>query len=306
MVKVAYDPSANWSKNSLTYLRNSVGEYYKIGVSANAKDAEILIKSPHNVIPISEYPCLRIIASNTTSPWHIPLRHCRDRGIKVITLEGNPVLDGITSTAEHTCGLIHAAHRNILAASLDVTRNLVWNRYKWGVPQELQSSNLLIIGYGRIGSMVANMMDSVVGSIAVYDPKNDHEPEDLEYLLPMADIVALCCSLTDSSRYILNHAAMERMPLGSIIVNTAQGSCLDHGALLDHMNSGHIRAAALDVLPDEFGPGISHDMERIIDYAAGHPNLILTPHIAGSTAIAWKKTQMATIEAIIEEIKEWN
>ena len=90
---------------------------------------------------------------------------------------------------------------------------------------------------------------------------------------------------------------------GEKLVNTARAELLDHRCLLHMLEERILRGAALDVLPGEpsFGNSIS---QRLIDYSQRNNNLIITPHIAGSTQDAWKLTQDAVINTLLERIEE--
>jgi D-3-phosphoglycerate dehydrogenase len=81
-------------------------------------------------------------------------------------------------------------------------------------------------------------------------------------------------------------------------VNTARGELLDLDALLDLLDSGHVRAAALDTLDGEYDADFSPRLEksRVAEYARTHDNLVLTPHIGGSTVDAWRETERFVIE----------
>jgi D-3-phosphoglycerate dehydrogenase len=83
-----------------------------------------------------------------------------------------------------------------------------------------------------------------------------------------------------------------------VVVNTARGELLDLDALLDRLEAGHVRAAALDTLDGEYQPGFLSRLaeSRVVQYARTHDNLILTPHIGGSTVDAWLETERFVIE----------
>ncbi|MEA2980756.1 MAG: D-3-phosphoglycerate dehydrogenase / 2-oxoglutarate reductase, partial [Alphaproteobacteria bacterium] len=90
----------------------------------------------------------------------------------------------------------------------------------------------------------------------------------------------------------------EQLPRGAMVVNTARGELLDVEALLDLMASGHIAAAALDTIDGEYDPNFSKSFgeSRVAREARRRDNLVLTPHIGGSTLDAWFETERFVIE----------
>ena len=104
-----------------------------------------------------------------------------------------------------------------------------------------------------------------------------HERVDLDTLLASADVVTLHCQLDETTRGLIDAAALDRMKPGAILVNTARGALIDTGALADALRQGDIAAAAIDVLPKE--PPL--DGDPLLDYDGD--NLIVTPHIAWAT-----------------------
>jgi D-3-phosphoglycerate dehydrogenase len=91
---------------------------------------------------------------------------------------------------------------------------------------------------------------------------------------------------------------MEALPHGAMVINTARGELLDLDALLDLLESGHLQAAALDTIDGEYDPDFSAGFaaSRLANYARAHDNLVLTPHIGGSTIDAWSETERFVIE----------
>ena len=92
---------------------------------------------------------------------------------------------------------------------------------------------------------------------------------------------------------------------GSYFVNTARGELVDWDALLLNLKSGHIAGAALDVFEGEFIPGFQRSFKDhpVLKYAQTHDNLILTPHIGGSTIDAWRQTERHAIDMAINFLK---
>ncbi|GKT37440.1 hydroxyacid dehydrogenase, partial [Aduncisulcus paluster] len=90
---------------------------------------------------------------------------------------------------------------------------------------------------------------------------------------------------------------------GSYFINTSRGELVDHQALMDELDSGRIAAAAMDVFPDEFNPQFDITRQKMWKYINEHKNVIVTPHIAGSTEDAWRLTERKAIDMVCEGIK---
>ena len=155
--------------------------------------------------------------------------------------------------------------------------------------RELSAMTLGIVGYGTLGKAVADKaadfgMRVVIaqrpGVSRTEDPANTGGRLPLDELLARADVVSLHCPLTDTTRGLIDAAALARMKPSAILINTARGALVDSAALRDALQRGRIAAAAVDVLPVE--PPV--DGDPLLDY--GGDNLLLTPHIAWATLTA--------------------
>ena len=91
--------------------------------------------------------------------------------------------------------------------------------------------------------------------------------------------------------------------LGSFLVNTSRGELIDQNALLDALIKGRIAGAALDVFEGEFEPEFDIRNDELWKYSLSNSNLIITPHIGGSTIDAWSMTEDHTITKILESLK---
>ena len=110
---------------------------------------------------------------------------------------------------------------------------------------------------------------------------------DLPSMLPQADIIIVAAAQTESSRGLVNDAFLSHCKAGVLIVNVARGGLLDHGSVLRGLESGQIGGLGLDVhWTEPFDPS---------DPVAMHPNVLLTPHVAGVTDIAYDSMARAVI-----------
>lgn len=257
---------------------------------------------------IEHAPKLRVIATHTVGAPHVDVECAKRFGIEVVSLrDETDFLNAITPTAELTLGLIIAITRNLQPA-LDFTRKGHWGRWDFNGPAMLSRMSLGIVGLGRLGRMVAKYAHAIGMKVSYYNPNLAHDPawpytrvRTLEELVSASDVISLHAAMTDANRHMFNASVFSRCKAGAYFVNTARGELVDSNALIDALDKKILAGAALDVLDGEFEPGfdkIAHD-HPLIRYAQRNNNLILTPHIAGSTKDAWTLTQRFVIERVI-------
>src|SRR5580765_309826 len=150
---------------------------------------------------------------------------------------------------------------------------------------ELRGKTLGIIGYGNIGSQVSNMAEAMGMHVIYFDIAtklplgNAKQIRDLKELLKQSNIVTLHVPSDSTTRNMINAETLKHMPKGSILLNYSRGDVVDLDALKKAVRSGKIAGAAVDVFPEEpekNGDAFSSVLQNL-------PNVILTPHIGGST-----------------------
>lgn len=160
----------------------------------------------------------------------------------------------------------------------------VWQKDAKG-SYELRGKTLGIVGYGNIGSQVSVMAEAMGMDVLYYDVEsklphgNARQVRSLKELLKRANIVTLHIPSEPSTRNMINKETLAYMKKGSIFLNYSRGDVVDLDALKDSLVSGHIAGAAIDVFPEEpekNGASFSTVLQNL-------PNVILTPHIGGST-----------------------
>ena len=251
---------------------------------------------------------LRVIVSNTTGHPHIDVDYARSKGIFVACLKFAPeFLKRITPTAEHTWGLLLALTRNIIPAHRAVL-NGVWDRRPFGGKAMLSSLSLGIVGHGRLGTMVARYGKAFGMKVRYYDPfvasssEGAERIDTLGSLVRLSDVVVLLVPHEKSTEGMFSREVFAHFRQGAYFINTARGELIDWNALLECLQSGRIAGAALDVFEGEFVPGFAERFpdHPVLRYAQEHDNLILTPHIGGSTIDAWRLTEAHAIEMALE------
>ena len=241
---------------------------------------------------------LRAIVSNTTGIRHIDVEAATKSDIAICALHDEQIfLNTITPTAEHTIGLMLAAWRQIPSAHLAVLRG-EWRRKDWGAPRMFSRMCLGLVGYGRLGKKVAATAKAMGLTVNYYDPYVEGGADGIIDLAATSDILSLHAVSTDETLGLVSKSVLETLPKNSMVINTARGELLDTDALLDLMETGHIIAAALDTVNGEYDLNFEATLgeSRLLEYARSHSNLILTPHIGGSTFDAWQETQHRVLQ----------
>ncbi len=256
---------------------------------------------------INQSPKLKVIASNTTGHPHIDIDYAAQKGIQVITLKGHDeFLNTITPTAELTWGLIISLTRKIFSAYQSVIKGN-WNRRPFGGVSMLSRMSLGVAGYGRLGRMVANYGKSFGMKVSYYDPFVENEDvgvfrvNTLVELVSTSDIITIHIPHEPETEGLFNKKIFTCFKKGAYLINTSRGELIDHDALLEYLKDGTLAGAALDVLDGEYKHGFKDNIKDhpVWKYAQEHSNLILTPHIGGSTIDAWKMTEEYTIKLIV-------
>jgi len=248
--------------------------FAKLGLSI---DEEVINKSR----------TLKYIVTPTTGLNHIDLEACKIKGITVISLKGETeFLNLIKSTAEHTWAILLSLIRKLHLAIEDVkTGN--WQRGPF-LSRELDQKTLGIIGYGRLGKIVARYAEAFDMNVLVNDTDENavlgskYHNSTLDTLLVSSDVISLHIPSNNSNYKFFNRTLIEKAKKGFILVNTSRGEVADEEALIKALQSGQISGAALDVLNgdsiwEEKTPG-NH---ALISYANKNDNLIITPHMGG-------------------------
>jgi len=268
------------------------------GLLASVPEADILwVRLRHKIDGevMKTASNLRAIATPTTGLNHIDLAEANRRNIRVISLQGaTQFLQSVYATAEHTVALIFGLLRHLPAAHDHVMKGN-WNRDSF-VGHELHGKTAGLIGYGRVGQMVAGYLRPLGMRVLVADKPNTRkstphgiELVSLDYLLRTSDLVSLHVPLTETTCGFFGAHEFARMKPSSWFINTARGELVDEKALVRALRGGRILGAALDVLCDEHSSDMPQNL--LIQYARHRDNLLITPHIAGCTHESRDKTE---------------
>ncbi len=212
----------------------------------------------------------------------VDLNAAKARGIPVF----NAPFSNTRSVAELVLGEILLLMRNVPQANAEVHRG-VWNKSATG-SHEVRGKKLGIIGYGHIGSQLSIIAESLGMDVYFYDIENKlplgnaKQVRSLEELLSSCDVVSLHVPELPSTKNLMNAARIAQLKQGAILINAARGTVVDIDALAQALKDGKIHGAAIDVFPIE--PASIN--EEFVSPLREFDNVILTPHIGGSTAEA--------------------
>jgi len=169
----------------------------------------------------------------------------------------------------------------------DKTRQMhegIWDKSAKG-SHEVRGQRLGIVGYGNIGSQLSVLAESLGMSVWFFDTAdklalgNAKRCSSMEELLEAVDVVTLHVDGRPGNKGMFGEAEFSHMRQDSIFLNLSRGFLVDHTALRKHIESGHLAGSAIDVFPNEpKRPG-----EPFVSELQGLPNVILTPHVGGST-----------------------
>jgi D-3-phosphoglycerate dehydrogenase len=263
-------------------LADIIGEYDAIVIRSATKLTADLIERAAR---------LRVIGRAGVGVDNVDVDAATRRGIVI----ANAPESNIVSAAEHTIGLLVALARNVPQAHAALIQGR-WERSRWaGV--ELADKTLGVLGFGRIGQQVARRAIGLQLNVLAYDPFVSRErfrelgverAETAEEVYGAADFLTLHLPLTEETRGAIGREAIAAMKDGVRIVNAARGELVDEEALAEALRSGKVAGAALDVFSEEpyTGPLLGFD------------NVVVTPHLAASTAEAQDRAGVIVAEQV--------
>lgn len=279
-----FDVKLKLSKEDLIGI---IGAYDALIVRSDTRpDAEIIAAATN----------LKVIGRAGMGVDNIDVPAATARGIIVMN---TPAANSM-ATAELAMGLMLAASRHIAHAHASVARG-EWERSQF-VGQQLYQKRLGIIGFGRIGRLVAERAQAFGMQVIAYDPYVSEEIGrdlgvtlvDLDDLLAQSDYITLHTASTPETTNILDAAAIAQMKDGVILVNAARGKLVDEEALVAALNSGKIKCAAVDVYRHEPPTGSP---------LVNHPKVVHVPHLGASTVEAQRDVATQIVDQVLDALR---
>ncbi len=269
-------------------LEERIADYDAIVIrSATKVDAPLIAKATK----------LRAVARAGVGVDNVDVAAATKRGIIVV----NAPRSNVVTAAEHTMALLLALARNVPQAHGALSQGR-WERKNWS-GTELMGKTLGILGFGRIGQLVAHRAKAFDMEVIAYDPfvatelynsakvQRADSPDDV---YAAADFLSLHMPTTDETNGMIGADAFAKMRDGVRILNVARGSLIVDEDLKDAIDSGKVGGAALDVFRSE--PMTDHPLFH-------YKNVVVTPHLGASTAEATDRAGYQAAEQVVAALQ---
>ncbi|KAL1958316.1 hypothetical protein VTO42DRAFT_4633 [Malbranchea cinnamomea] len=279
-------------------LIKKIRDVHVIGIRSKTKLTARVLAEARNLIVIGCF----CIGTN-----QVDLQYAADHGIAVF----NSPFSNSRSVAELVIAEIIALARQLCDRSNEM-HNGTWNKVSnkcW----EVRGKTLGIVGYGHIGSQLSVLAEAMGMSVIYYDVVNlmamgtARQVPTLEDLLKAADFVTLHVPELPETKNLIGAKQFEMMKDGAYLINASRGSVVDIPALIHASRTGKIAGAALDVYPNEptgNGDYFNNDLNQWASDLRGLKNVILTPHIGGSTEEAQRAIGIEVGQALVRYVNE--
>jgi D-3-phosphoglycerate dehydrogenase len=262
-------------------------EVHVLGLRSKTKLPPQVVAHAHKLLAVGAF-CIG------TDQMHLPT--LMQQGVAAF----NSPYSSTRSVAELTVGACIQLMRRLPEKSAAAHRGL-WLKTSEGC-HEVRGKVLGIVGYGRIGSQVSVLAEALGMQVAYYDiiptlvMGNARRMDSLEALLATADILTLHVPDTPQTRKLLNARTLHLLKPGAHVINYSRGQVVDTAALADAIRSGHVAGAAVDVFEQE--PAGADD--PFVSPLQGLPNVILSPHIGGSTEEAQENIGLDVAQKLVD------
>lgn len=264
-------------------LRDIIGSYDALAIRSATKVNKALLDAAGN---------LKVIARAGIGLDNVDIDEATRKGVAVMNTPGGNTV----TTAEHAIAMMMSLTRNIPRASASMKAGKWEKKLLQG--REIFNKTIGIIGFGNIGSIVANLAKGLRMRVVVYDPnissehieKQGFEYVDLNTLYTQADYITVHVPKMEATIDLLDAEAFEKMKDGVYVINCARGGIVNESALYDAIVSGKVAGAALDVFSTE-PPG---DLPLL-----GLDQVVATPHLGASTKEAQTNVSVAAANQII-------
>ena len=261
---------------------------YIINLIGDAEAIMINISTPISEAVLNACPQLQFIQTWSTGLDHIDMDACEKKGIIV---KNNDTFS-MESIAEKTIGLMILIANRLKEANTSVQDGQWLFTEFQGM--ELKGKTLLIIGYGRIGQRVAEIA-KILG-MNILKTNSTTSQKELKSHCSQADVISIHCPLTKKTKYLIDQSILSYCKKGCLLVNTSRGAVINEDDLLDALNNGTVKAAALDVLEEE-PPKKGHPLIH-------HDRVFVTPHITWHTKEAVQYLSQSSIDSLVEFFKD--
>ena len=257
-------------------LKNVIGDYDVLIMRVDPAITEEVLDAAKN---------LKVIGVCSVGLNHINMDCAKAKGIQVFNAPGL----NANAVAELTLSKMLDMSRHTMPANVDVKVNHQWDKYKF-VGRELRGRTLGILGFGRIGQLVAGLAHAFKMNIVAYDPflpdekfgeNNATKMETIEDLLKVADYVTIHMPLLPTTKNLINAKSIATMKPDCIVLNMARGGIVNEQDMYEALEAGKIGGYATDVMVDELSEGADFNSPLF-----ECDNFIVSPHLGAQTVDA--------------------
>lgn len=257
-------------------LKNVIGDYDVLIMRVDPAITEEVLDAAKN---------LKVIGVCSVGLNHINMDCAKAKGIQVFNAPGL----NANAVAELTLSKMLDMSRHTMPANVDVKVNHQWDKYKF-VGRELRGRTLGILGFGRIGQLVAGLAHAFKMNIVAYDPflpdekfgeNNATKMETIEDLLKVADYVTIHMPLLPTTKNLINAESIATMKPDCIVLNMARGGIVNEQDMYEALKAGKIGGYATDVMVDELSEGSDFNSPLF-----ECDNFIVSPHLGAQTVDA--------------------
>jgi len=267
-------------------LEEKIRDVHVIGIRSRTQLTEKVLKKARKLFAVG---CFSIGTNQ------VDLKAAKQQGIPVF----NAPFSNTRSVAELVLAEAILLMRGVPA------KNAAAHRGEWLKSAknsfEVRDKNIGIIGYGHIGSQVSILAESLGMNVYFYDIEKKlclgkaHPCHSLDDLLKISDVVTLHVPDTEGTRKMISKEQLSKMKKWALLINASRGTVVDYPALAKALRSGHLAGAAADVFPEEPASNNEQFHSELQDF----DNVILTPHIGGSTSEAQENIGKEVAEKLI-------
>lgn len=238
---------------------------------------------------------VKIINSCSTGLNHIDLDYCRDNNIEIQCHKNDlELINQLPSTSELAFGLMLSLLRKIPESNIHV-KNGGWDYTKF-MGRQIKDLNIGIIGYGRLGRMMAGYCRAFGANVMIYDPYVPRiKQTSLSDIFTSCDVISLHVHVTPETKYMVDKNLLKLVKKDSYLINTSRGEIVNENDVVDAIEFGNLSGYGTDVIEDEFG-----DIESspIIKAMRRGINIITTPHTGGMTVEGQTKAYFWSINKL--------
>lgn len=296
--KQGYQVEALKSSLPEDQLIEKIKDVHVLGIRSKTQLTETILKAAKSLLVVGCF----CIGTN-----QVDLTYAASQGIAVF----NSPFSNSRSVAELVISQVVALARQYCERSMELHKG-IWNKVSAGC-WEVRGKTLGIVGYGHIGNQLSVLAEAMGMSVIFYDIVNlmpmgtARQVHSLDELLRNADFVTLHVPENSETKKMMGAAQFAQMKEGSYLINASRGTIVDIQALIDASRSGRLAGAALDVYPNEpaaNGDYFTDELNSWTTALRGCKNIILTPHIGGSTEEAQRAIGVEVADALVGYVNE--